>query len=253
MSGNSVTAVNGAGRVASNLAAYLPALVAAPAVGLGIAGLAGAVPGAFRERRWLSVASLLGGALLLARWQLGRLFLEKPEYELVSRANGLELREYPPRVVAETVVGDALDWDTARSEGFRRLAGYIHGDNRTTLAQTSFEARHERLPMTAPVTMRASPEGYVVAFMMPKRRQLSDLPVPTDPAVTLRTHAGERIAALRFRAPYDADLVASKEAELVLRAREAELEIAGETMFAGYDAPSTLPFLRRVEVWVPLA
>lgn len=240
-----------------DVAAYLPAFVASPAIALGVAGLAGTGPEALKKRRGLSVAALLGGAALLARWQLGRWFLEEPDYRLVRRENGLELREYAPRVVAETVVWDALDWDSARTEGFTRLAAYIHGDNTRRHGRSGqavpYPTRHERLPMTAPVTMRASPQGYVVTFGMPKGRTLSDLPDPNDTDVALRTHGSMRIAALRFRGSYDAELVANKEAELVLRAREAGLEIIGEPMFAGYDAPSTLPFLRRVEVWAPIA
>lgn len=236
------------------IAAYLPAFAAAPALALGAAGLAGHGPAVLRERRWLSATALLGGVALLARWQLERFLLEKPEYTRIGRLNGLELREYEPRVVAETVVAEALDWDTARSEGFRRLAGYIFGNNERVRwrARKAWRGDHERLPMTAPVTMSASLAGYVVSFGMPRGRA-SDLPVPTDANVTIRTDQGGRVAVLRFRGPYDPELVANKEAELVLRAREAGLEIVGEPTFAGYDAPSTLPFLRRVEVWVPIA
>jgi hypothetical protein len=218
-------------------------------------GLAGSGPEVLRRHRWLSVAALLGGAALLARWQLERLFLETPDYALVGRTKGLEIREYEPRVVAETIVWDALDWDTARSEGFARLADYIFGNNTRASQHWARGERPdgERLPMTAPVTTRASAHGYVVTFGMPKGRRLSDLPTPNDPSIVLRTHGGGRIAALRFHGPYDAELIANKEAELVLLSREAGLELVGEPLFAGYDAPSTLPFLRRVEVWVPIA
>ena len=34
---------------------------------------------------------------------------------------------------------------------------------------------------------------------------------------------------------------------------QAGLTPAGAPLFAGYDAPSTLPFLRRLEIWVPIA
>lgn len=239
------------------IAAYLPAFVATPAIALGAAGLSGKGPAPLRKRPWLSFAALAGGAALLAKWQLERFFRETPDYVLVARVNGLEIRNYEPRIVAETVVTDALDWDTARTEGFRRLASYLHGDNEErVLPGAEWEVEHdryERLAMTAPVTMRASWSGYIVSFGMPKGRRLLDLPIPKDTNVALRTDRGGRIAVLRFRGPYDPELVANKEAELVLRAREAGLEIMGEPRFAGYDAPSTLPFLRRVEVWVPIA
>jgi hypothetical protein len=38
--------------------------------------------------------------------------------------------------------------------------------------------------------------------------------------------------------------------QLLDSARDHEIEVRGEPAFAGYDAPSTLPILRRNEVWV---
>jgi hypothetical protein len=61
------------------------------------------------------------------------------------------------------------------------------------------------------------------------------------------------VAALRFSGRYSGDLPAKKGAELLARVREAGLHALGEVTFAGYDAPSTVPWLRRNEVLVDLA
>lgn len=243
-----------------SIVAYLPALTGAPAFALGVAGLAKRGPRMLREHPLLSGLLTLGGAAVLAKWQLERLFSEEPEYELEAEVNGLEIRRYPPRIVAETVVGDLTDFDAARREGFRRLAGYIFGDNaeREKIAMTApvgvrAKAAHgEHIAMTAPVTARDSASGFVVAFTMPREYDLSELPAPRDARVRLRKTRGERVAVLRYRGSYDSETVQAKQAELLMRAGAAGLTPYGEAYFAGYDAPSTLSFLRRVEVWIPV-
>jgi hypothetical protein len=244
-----------------SVVAYLPAFTGAPALALGALGLAHVGPRFFRERPLLSGLLALGGTAILAKWQLERLFLEEPEYELEQEINGLEIRKYAPRIVAETVVADTTDFDAAREEGFRRLAGYIFGDNasKERIAMTTPVGVHaerqrgERIAMTTPVTARDSESGYVVTFTMPRERSLEELPKPRDARVRVRRTRGERVAALRFQGAYESDLVQEKQSELLLRVRTAGFTAHGEPYFAGYDAPSTLPFLRRLEVWIPIA
>jgi hypothetical protein len=242
-----------------DIVAYLPAFTGAPALGLGVLGLAKRGPRILRERPLLSGLLAIGGAAILAKWQLERFFSEEPEYELEAEVNGLEIRRYPPRIVAETVVG-VTDFDAARKEGFQRLAGYIFGGNverekiaMTTPVDVRAKAKEgEHIAMTGPVTARDSASGYVVAFTMPRERKLSELPAPEDARVRLRKTRAERVAVLRYRGSYDSETVQEKQAELLFRAGAAGLTPYGEAYFAGYDAPSTLTFLRRVEVWIPV-
>jgi hypothetical protein len=55
--------------------------------------------------------------------------IEEPKYTLVEKYGAFELRDYAPRVLAETLVDGSLD--DASSVGFRRIADYIFGNNRT--------------------------------------------------------------------------------------------------------------------------
>ena len=248
---------------AARLATYAPPLVALPAVGLGIAGLLGAGPAFLRRHPIVSAALACGGIVTLAKSQFDRFFLGHPEYEVIDEMNGLEIRLYPERVVAETTV-HALTFDEARVEGFQRLAAYIFGDNEPgeTLAMTgpvhlfreSERRRGERLGMTTPVTLSAaeSEAGYVMRFHMPKGRSVGSLPAPKDPRITLRRLPEDLIAVLRFHGSYDPELITAKESDLMIRAQAAGLTPTGEPTFAGYDSPAALPFLRRVEVWTSL-
>ncbi|CAN5920519.1 heme-binding protein [soil metagenome] len=182
-------------------------------------------------------------ALVLGCSQLRRLFAAQPHYERERRIGDLEIRRYRARVVAHTDV-DA-DLPRALHDGFARLSAYMFGGNEAT----------DHIAMTEPLT--ASPAsagelsgGYRVALEMPERHEP---PRPADPRVRLDTMPVRRVAVLRFHGPIDAVRVAQMEHRLLDAAAAAGLATLGETSFAAYDPPSTLPALRRNEVWVELA
>jgi hypothetical protein len=212
-----------------------------------------------RPRAWSrgekAVLALAGAAvgLNVVAWQLQRLRTQKPEYELLASDGPFELRRYPALVVAQTRVNERFE--SALKEGFARLAGFIFGKN----------ARHERVPMTSPVMaqhelldLASTPSadndaGYTVSFMMPRDLSMDELPIPEDDRVILRELQPRTVVALKFRGRHDAQRVKQATQQLLASAREHEIEVRGEPAFAGYDAPSTLPILRRNEVWVEVA
>jgi hypothetical protein len=210
---------------------------------------------------WIWLGGIVAGAAL-ARWQLARLFTEHPDYALERQIGPLEIRRYAPHCVAETRVS-ASSWDVALSEGFRRLAGYVFGGNQRlartpALPGTARENGAETLDMTSPVNMRPErPENlarsYLVSFNMPAGRTPASLPLPNDLRVSVTTQPARRVAVLRYRGRYNGTTVAKKVAELLDYVRKAGLKQRGEPEFAGYDPPSTLPLLRRNEIWLDLA
>ena len=109
------------------------------------------------------IAALLSGVLLAACSVIGvRAGTEEPKYDVVARqgtgASEVEIRRYAPRLAAETTVAAASE-TAARSEGFRRLAGYIFGGNRgqAKIAMTAPVAQSpEKIAMTAPVGLLIS-------------------------------------------------------------------------------------------------
>jgi hypothetical protein len=241
---------------------YLPAAALVPGA-LGVVALAGRGPRWLRNRPWLAGLLTLGSVAALARWQMGRFFNEQPPYVVEGEREGLELRRYPARVVAETTVQD-VDWDQGLSEGFRRLAGYIFGGNSgqqkvamtspvNASATTTGRSPAQRLAMTSPVTATAADREITVTFTMPREHALATLPVPHDARVRLRTDAERRVAVLKYRGTYRAAITEAKQAELLRRVQRAGLTPVGPPVFAGYDAPATLPFLRRLEAWVAIA
>jgi len=217
-------------------------------------------------------ASIVGG---LARWQLGRVFNWQPAYEVEARYGRLEVRRYSPAIHAVTVVAER--WEQSLEEGFMRLVAYISGAN----------SRGTKIPMTSPVVSSIAPrlpvsspptgstlhktsgesEGRAsvlpiaelmavgprqVHFVMPGGLSLSELPIPDDVRVHILPVPEHRVATLRFRGRYGGDIPLHKRNELLFLANIAGLRPRSEVWFAGYDAPSTLPVLRRNEVMVEL-
>jgi len=195
--------------------------------------------------------------------------LEKPSYRVVERLEAFEVREYAPHLVAETVVGGSRE--EAGNLGFRVLAGYIFGKNRgekkiamtapvtqaepAKIAMTApvTQAPREKIAMTAPVSQKASANGWTVAFTMPAGYTLATLPKPADPSVRLVEHPARRMAVVKFSGLAGAERMDAKRAELLKDVAEAGLKPVGDPVFAFYDPPWTLPFLRRNEVMVEVA
>lgn len=181
---------------------------------------------------------------------------ETPAYTIVRAWADAELRQYGPTIVAETRVAGPRE--TAGSEGFRRLAGYIFGGNRarTSIAMTAPVGQApagERIAMTAPVGQAPVEGAWMVSFTMPARWTMDTLPVPNDPQVTLREVPGALVLARRYSGTWSEARYA-KEADALdaVRTREG-LRALGETVWARYNPPWTPWFLRRNEVLLPVA
>lgn len=193
-----------------------------------------------KPMRWVLLAGAAAAVLNVVRWQLKRFTTPKPGYEVLKRVKRLELRQYPSMVVAETDV--EKDFDGSLDEGFSRLAGYIYGGNYSG----------KKMVMTAPVMAQRRNGQHVVAFVMPPHRRLAELPVPNDTRVRVRELAPRVVAAMKWHGRYDGASVAKAEFELMKMVVALGLKTRGVPMFAGYDAPATLPALRRNETWVEL-
>jgi hypothetical protein len=230
---------------ARRAAAFWPALTLAP-LGVGLL--------ATRGRRGVPVglASAFGVAtgLGLVRWQLARWFVDTPRPIVETHTEGLEIRRYPEMLEALTIVR-GLPWRAALGEGFHRLAGYVVGKNHRTPGR--FRDPGEALPRMAPVVATERDGDVSVGFLMPEGRSVASLPTPADGRIHIVAVRPKRLAVLGFRGNFERERVAAKRRELLERVAHAGLASKGPVVFAGYDAPSTLPFLRRHEVWVEVA
>ncbi len=239
-----------------------------------------------RNKAFWLVSGVAAGALL-TRWQLARLFAEQLDYEVERRVGDIEIRRYPRCARAETVV-HAESFEVALEEGFRRLAAYIFGANHARpalAAETSplgpevqrssgLLASERHGPITAPVTARIemttpvqvrgekpdpkaqephAQSTFIITFTMPKSRTPSSLPAPNDERIHLRSVPSRRVAVIRYRGRHTFSRVRDKSSELLEAVADAGLPTRGQPEFAGYDPPTTLPWLRRNEIWIELA
>lgn len=182
--------------------------------------------------------------------------VEHPRYAVVSSSGDIEIRDYEPIIVAQTDVSG--ERSAAISEGFRRLAGYIFGDNvaRGKIAMTApvTQQASEKIPMTQPVGQTsAGPGVWTVTFTMPASWARDALPRPNNPDVTIVEIPGRRMAAIRFSGLVDNSDLSANETKLRAFMSEKGLTARGGAQYAFYDPPWTLPFNRRNEVLVEVA
>jgi hypothetical protein len=187
-----------------------------------------------------------------------RVGTEEPSHTAERLTDGIEIRRYQPRIAAETTV--AAPEEQARSEGFRRLAGYIFGGNQgagkiaMTAPVSQASTRGSKIAMTAPVSRSGDEDsGWVIRFFMPSKWTMATLPVPNDDRVRLVEVPAETMAVLRFTGDRSRAAVSARSAELRDALRNNGIEAAGEPVAWFYDPPWTIPFRRRNEVVVPLA
>ena len=206
------------------------------------------------------VVALASSAFLAACSTFGVRSVEEPPHQALARVGAVEIRSYGPRLAAEVVVdGDQI---AARSTGFRRLAGYIFGGNRSRadIAMTAPVAQSgsvapsaagSDIAMTAPVDQAPDADGkWRVRFFMPAHYTLASLPEPLDRGVRIVTVPGQTVAVLRYAGVASAGAVRKANARLLQALAGSSWDVEGTPMAWFYDPPWTLPPLRRNEAAV---
>lgn len=180
---------------------------------------------------------------------------EEPEFTLVQKDGKFELRDYAPVIVAETTLTGSAE--QARSAGFMPLADYIFAKDRKgeKIAMTApvTQAPREQIAMTAPVTQRLNGESWTISFTMPAGYTMGTLPAPANPDVRLVPQPARRMAVLRFSGTAPASAMEIRRQGLLDHVAALGLETVGTPVFAFYDPPWTLPFMRRNEVMIEVA
>ena len=186
-----------------------------------------------------SVILVLLAALVFAGCRTARSAYESAPYRTVRTDGQFALRDYPAMTVVETPMARKA---TGADGSFMRLFRFISGGN---------EAK-EKIAMTTPVFMSGNESNATMAFVLPAKMKLGEVPKPADDAVQVRELPAGQFAVLRFSGGRNA----GNEAEALTRLRDwlakEKLSSAGSPVYGYFDPPWTPGFWRRNEVMLPI-
>ena len=186
---------------------------------------------------------------------------EEPRYAVIGQLpGGVEVRSYDARLAAEVTIAGPGGKEDA-DQAFRLLFAYIAGANRGSaggekVAMTvpvEVTGRPERMPMTVPVETAAGARETRMRFFLPSRFEPDTAPQPTDPRIRLVEVPGETVAVLRFSGVPHEEEVSRRRAALLAALDGSRWGASSEPVTLFYDAPFTLPFVRRDEAAVAVA
>lgn len=198
--------------------------------------------------------TLAGGEHALAESET----VEQPPYEVITTVGNVEIRQYGPRLAAETDMEGDTGIESGRNMAFMRLAAFIFAQDRqgpevAMTAPVAFQAASEPIAMTAPVAMEPGEGERTMRFFMPAKYTLETLPKPGNDRVRIVTVPAQTLAVLRFSGELSDEAVAEHTTQLLRTIAGSEWTVVGTPGVFGYDAPGTPLDKRRNEVFVEVA
>lgn len=180
---------------------------------------------------------------------------DEPGYTVLLEQDGVQIRQYPPVLLAETLV--QADYKASGSIGFKRLAGYIFGNNikRQNMPMTTpvyREAASEDISMTAPVLQQPQGGQWLMSFVMPAQYTLATLPEPIDKTITLREVPAKKVAVLRYSGSLDQEAITAHSQTLTAWLQAHHYTALSPARSAAFDPPWTIPMLRRNEIHIDI-
>jgi len=183
--------------------------------------------------------------------------VEEASYDVLMIEDNYELRLYEPIVIAETYVEG--DFDKAGGLAFRKLFGYITGENTSSskiamtapvIANQSGSDKSKNIDMTVPILEEQKDQGWRYMFVLPASYSIKTAPAPLHENVKLSTMTQKRVAVIRYSGSWDEKVIDEKTIQLNQWIAANSLIPASKPRWAGYNPPWTLPFLRRNEVMI---
>lgn len=171
---------------------------------------------------------------------------EEPPYDVVSKADGYEVRKYDDRIAAQ------VSNQIGSNKAFRTLFKYISGANQSAekVSMTIPVAQSEKIEMTVPVTQGAKSDLGYMQFFLPSSYTLETAPRPTDPSVEVIRVEGGYYAIYSYSGRANDRNFAKAGARLLDSLSRDGVAATSEVIRATYNGPLTLPFNRRNEAMV---
>jgi hypothetical protein len=162
---------------------------------------------------------------------------ETAPYKVVRKDGGIELREYDTLHLAKVSMPTSDKRSKNMDGGFMKLFRFIDGQNE----------RDEKISMTTPVIIERGEKESSMSFVMPQKSVAKGLPVPKG-EVKLDQIPAVKIVALRFSGVSNSTKEAAQLEVLQAWAAKEGIMVECTPLFAFYDPPWTLGFMRRNEV-----
>ncbi len=191
---------------------------------------------------------LISPLFLTGCFILGLSNVPEPEYQILLEEKSkdvlFQVRDYSELVIAETIV-ESEDFDEVGNIGFKRLGGYIFGENK----------KAEEIEMTAPVLLDRNSEkkSWKMTFILPKEYTLEKAPPPEDQKVTIKTVKEKRFAVAKFSGFLSESNFNEHTDKLLEWMRVKNYPPLSDPILAGYNPPWTPPFFRRNEVFIEIS
>ena len=205
------------------------------------------------KKKWTMITSII--ALILVVGVLAGLVMsnvEKPDYKVIQSEQNIEIRQYEPMIIAEVEV-DGKREDAIR-DGFRLIADYIFGNNTVeqNISMTAPVQQKEKIAMTSPVQQQLAGKSWQISFVMPSEYSMESLPVPNNNRVRLKEILAKKFVVIEFSGSNSNENVIGHENQLMKYIKANQINIIGSPKYAFYNAPLTLPLLRRNEVMIEI-
>ncbi len=152
--------------------------------------------------------------------------IEKQKYRLVKAEKGFEIRYYPEATLA-TVYTKANSYKQISTPGFRKLAGFIFGGNKS----------NTKIAMTSPVHMDINDSLSAMSFVMPSKYEGTPLPVPNDANVKLEKSTAEYVAVIKFGGYANDSVINKYTVKLEALLKEKGISYQGNFKYLGYNPP----------------
>ncbi len=185
----------------------------------------------------------------------GLMAIETPKYTIVKEVDSFQIRDYTEYVTAEVSVEGSFE--EAGSKAFRLLFDYISGNNSKKqkvemTAPVEQKSNGEKISMTAPVEQTTKDGKYILSFVLPQTLTIETAPTPNDSKVVLKNNPARRMACITYSGFWTESNYLENQARLMEWIASQKLQIKGDPIYARYNSPFSIWFLRRNEILVEI-
>jgi len=196
------------------------------------------------------ITGFFGGLAAVAGWRYYRSRAAEPvDYEVRRIGDGIEIRQYPTVVVAETIAA-------SEASGRRRLRHYLGGANSaesTIPTTTPLRVQTEPVEVATTAGSDSSTGPVRVGTYLPPNYSPRSAPEPTDRSVLLTVETPRTVAVRSVPIYPPGDRVDRAKDQLLAAVEDTDLVAVGSPFVFDYDNSLLGSLTGRAEVGIEVA